>query len=172
MITTPTTIDDLSRAFPEAAIGTRWQIVSDAVMGGVSSGHVTRTAVSGRPAIRMEGAVRLENNGGFIQIALDLAPDGSNLDVSGFAGIAIDVLGNGEEYGLHLRTPDLTRPWQSYRQSFVAAPEWGVVQLPFAGFRPHRTDLALDTRHLRRLGIVAIGRAFHADLSVGGLRFY
>jgi hypothetical protein len=35
---------------------------------------------------------------------------------------------------------------------------------------PYRIDVALDTRRLRRIGVVAIGRAFSADLSVGGVR--
>lgn len=165
-------IEDFSRPFPETNLGTRWQLLSDGVMGGVSSGRMTYVVVSGRPAVRMEGTVSLENNGGFLQIALDLAPAGGTIDASVYAGVAIDVAGNAEEYGLHLRTPDLTRPWQSYRRSFVATPQWQEVRLPFPGFTPHRTDIPLDTRHLRRLGVVAIGRAFHADLSIGGIRFY
>jgi hypothetical protein len=43
--------------------------------------------------------------------------------------------------------------------------------LPFDHFVAHRTDLLLDTRRLRRIGIVPIGRAFWADLPLGGLRF-
>ncbi len=172
MTLTPAIIDDLTRGFPEAATGTRWQMVSDAVMGGVSSGRMSKVMSSGRAAIRMQGHVSLENNGGFIQIALDLAPDGGTVDASGYTGLSLDVLGNCQEYGLHLRTPDLMRPWQSYRQSFVAEQEWNELRLPFAGFRPYRTDVPLDVRHLRRLGLVAIGREFEADLSVAGLRFY
>jgi len=167
-----TTIDDLSRVFPEAAIGSHWQLLSDAVMGGVSSGRMTAGVVAGRPAIRMQGRVSLENNGGFLQIALDLAPGGGVVDASGFTGVEVDVLGTGESYGLHLRTPDLTRPWQSYRAGFVAEGAWKTLQLPFAEFTPHRTGSPLDTRHLRRLGLVAIGRAFHPDLCVAGVRFY
>ena len=172
MTLTPITIDDLSMPFPLSSVGTRWQLVSDAVMGGVSAGSIMREVVGGRPAIRMQGDVSLENSGGFIQIALDLAPRNGTVDGSAFSGIAIDVLGNGEEYGLHLRTPELVRPWQSYRQGLVAGPSWKTVELPFTSFACHRTDLPLDTRHLRRLGIVAIGRAFRADVSVGDVRFY
>ena len=116
MTLTPITIDDLSMPFPLSSVGTRWQLVSDAVMGGVSAGSIMREVVGGRPAIRMQGDVSLENSGGFIQIALDIAPRNGTVDGSAFSGIAIDVLGNGEEYGLHLRTPELVRPWQSYRQ--------------------------------------------------------
>jgi hypothetical protein len=171
MTVTSATIDDLDRDPPLATIGTVWQLLTDRVMGGVSDGRMTREIVAGRPAIRMRGDVSLANNGGFVQIALDLSPDGQAVDAGGFSGIALDVFGNGEAYGVHLRTADVTRPWQSYRQGFTAGPAWRTVELPFAGFEPHRIDAPLDTRRLRRLGVIAIGRAFAADLAVGGVRF-
>ena len=154
-----------------AAIGSNWQVFTDQVMGGVSKGAMARDAIAGRAAIRILGDVSLENNGGFIQIALDLSPDGRIVDASAWSGIELDVFGNGEEYGVHLRTDALTRPWQSYRQVFKACAEWRTVQLPFEHFVPHRTDIPLDTHRLRRIGVVAIGRAFFADLALGGLRF-
>jgi hypothetical protein len=164
-------IDDLSREPPVSAIGTRWQLFTDRVMGGVSNGTMVREAIAGRPAIRMRGDVSLENNGGFVQIAIDLAPDGNAADASPWQGVELDVFGNGEEYGVHLRTEDLTRPWQSYRQSFHADPQWRTIQFRFKDFVPYRTEVPLDTRRLRRIGLVAIGRAFSADLAVGGLRY-
>ena len=45
------------------------------------------------------------------------------------------------------------------------------MQLLFDHFVPHRTDVLLDTHRLRRIGLVAIARAFSADLALGGLRF-
>jgi hypothetical protein len=164
-------IDDLSREPPLSAIGTRWQLFTDRVMGGVSNGTMVRETVAGRPAIRMQGDVSLENNGGFVQIAIDLAPDGKAVDASLWQGVELDVFGNDEEYGIHLRTEDLTRPWQSYRQSFRADPQWRTVKFRFQDFVPYRTEIPLDTRRLRRIGLVAIGRAFSADLAVGGLRY-
>lgn len=164
-------IDDLSREPPFAAVGSRWQLFTDQVMGGVSNGTMVREVVADRPAIRMRGDVSLENNGGFVQIAIDLAPDGNAIDASTWQGIELDVFGNGEEYGIHLRTEDLTRPWQSYRQSFRADPQWRTIQFRFQDFVPYRTETPLDTRRLRRIGVVAIGRAFSADFAVGGLRF-
>lgn len=165
-------IDDLSRDAPLTTLGTRWQVVTDQVMGGVSRGTLSRETVAGRPAMRMRGEVSLENNGGFVQMALDLATDSAAIDVSEWLGIELDVFGTGEEYSAHLRTLDLTRPWQSYRQGFFAPPSWQTIQLPFSGFSPHRTDISFDLRRLRRLGLVAIGRAFSADLSIGGIRFF
>ena len=165
-------IDDLSQDAPVAAIGTRWEVISDRVMGGVSEGTMVRDVVLGRRAIRLRGDVSLDNNGGFVQMALDLSPTGGDIDASGWSGIELDVLGNNERYGVHLRTSDLARPWQSYRQGFTARDAWSTVRLPFAEFAPHRTEAPLDLRRLRRLGLIAIGRAFSADLSLGGIRLF
>ncbi len=165
-------IDDLNRPAPQASTGANWQFIADGVMGGVSQGAMARERVTGREAYRMRGAVSLENNGGFIQMALDLAHDGAAVDASVFNGIALDVLGNDETYNLHLRTTDMTRPWQSYRQSFMAGPEWETHHIPFFDFAPHRIETPLNPARLRRIGILAIGRVFDADVSVGGVRFY
>jgi hypothetical protein len=171
MLVTSAIIDDLSRDPPLAAIGSNWRLFTDQVMGGVSNGTMARDDVAGRAAIRMRGDVSLENNGGFVQIVLDLSPDGGVADASGWNGIELDVFGKDEDYGVHLRTDALTRPWQSYRQIFTANAEWRTVQLPFDHFVPYRTDVPLDTHRLRRIGLVAIGRAFAPDLALGGLRF-
>jgi hypothetical protein len=168
---TSAVIDDLGREAPESTIGTRWQLFTDGVMGGVSTGSMDREAVAGKPAIRLRGNVSLENNGGFVQMAIDLALGGIAVDASAWRGIELDAFGNGEEYGVHLRTADLNRPWQSYRQVFRAEPRWQTFQLEFKSFVPHRTDVPLDTRRLRRIGIVAIGRTFFADVAIGGVRY-
>lgn len=172
MAAATTIIDDLSRPFPEAANGACWELVTDGVMGGLSSGRLRRETVDGRAALRMTGEVSLANNGGFVQMALDLAPPGALLDASGWAGLALELRGNGESYGVHLRTDAVTRPWQSWRQGFVAPPDWAELRLPFDGFAPHRIDAPLDRARLRRLGLVAIGRSFAADLALGGLWLY
>jgi hypothetical protein len=140
-------------------------------MGGISKGVMGREVVASRAAIRVRGDVSLENNGGFVQAALDLSPTADVVDASGWDGIAIDVFGNGEDYGVHLRTDYLARPWQSYRQNFTASADWRTVVLRFSTFVPYRTDVPLDTRRLRRIGLVAIGRAFRCDLAIGRLRY-
>ena len=167
-MTLPSVIDDLSGRFPEATNGARWELLSDRVMGGVSAGRLSLEPV----AIRLQGNVSLENNGGFIQMALDLDPMGGSVDCRGYEGLEIEVSGNGETYGLHLRTADLGRPWQSYRQAFSAPPDWETIRLPFAKFLPHRTDVAFAPGRIRRLGLVAIGRAFRADLALSAIRFF
>ena len=165
-------IDDFDDPNLISKLGTVWRGVSDQVMGGISQASVTRETVDGRTALRLSGDVRLENDGGFIQAALDLSPAGGTFDASGFAGLRIAVRGNGERYSLHLRSTDNVRPWQSYRAHFVAGPDWETLELPFASFMPYRLEAPLDITRLRRIGLVAIGRAFSADLAVSEIVFY
>jgi hypothetical protein len=173
-------IDDFSDTDLISTRGTRWRAVSDQVMGGISDASISHVIVDGRPCLRLSGDVRLENNGGFVQAALDLQPHGDSpgeylgdtLDASGYTGLRLCVRGNCEQYSLHLRTPDNVRPWQSYRAHFTAGADWQTIDIPFEAFRPHRLEAPLDVARLRRIGLVAIGRAFHAELAVCAMQFY
>jgi hypothetical protein len=165
-------IDDFTDESLVSKLGTRWRGVSDQVMGGISEASISHGMIDGRPSLRMTGDVRLENDGGFIQAALDLAPSGDTIDASGFTGVSIVVRGNGEKYSVHLRTPDNVRPWQSYRAHFTAGSDWETIDLPFETFVPYRLEAPLDKTRLRRIGLVAIGRPFYADLAVSKLAFY
>jgi len=165
-------IDDFNDEGLVSRLGTRWRGVSDQVMGGISEASVSHGVIDGRPCLRLTGDVRLENDGGFIQAALDLTSPGETLDASGFAGVRIIARGNGEKYSVHLRTPDNVRPWQSYRAHFTVGPDWETIDLPFETFVPYRLEATLDRMRLRRIGLVAIGRAFYADLAVSELAFY
>lgn len=165
-------VDDLARADLVSCLGTRWQGTSDRVMGGISRETLALEDQDGRRWLRLTGRVRLENEGGFLQMGLDLAPDGGPVDLSPFNAVRLLVRGNGETYGCHLRTVHCRRPWQSYRSSFVAGPETTEVDLPFATFRPHRVEVPFDPARMRRLALVAIGRAFEADLAVARVAFY
>ena len=165
-------IDDMQHPGHVSRLGTRWESVTDRVMGGLSDAALARETYQGRSCLHLRGDVRLDNNGGFVQMALDLAPLGGELDASSWTGVELVVQGNGERYGVHLRTGDLTRPWQSYRAGLVAGPAWQAVRLPFVDFVPHRTEAPLALQRLRRLGLVAIGKAFEADLRLACLSFY
>ncbi|MCG6205161.1 CIA30 family protein [Rhodopseudomonas sp. HC1] len=149
-----------------------WRLITDMVMGGVSLGTLHTATIGEDAPVRMRGAVSTENNGGFIQIALDLQPAGGAFDASAFTGIGLEVFGNGETYGMHLRTTDVVRPQQSYRSAFVAPQHRTLLKLPFAGFVPHRIETPFNSSRLRRIGLVAIGRAFDADLSVARVWLY
>jgi hypothetical protein len=150
----------------------KWDYVADGVMGGVSQGGLRQEVFRGRKAAVLRGDVSLANNGGFVQIAFDLRADGTVFDASGWDGIALDVCGDGERYDIRLRTAQLTRPWQSFRTEFVAGPEWQTVRIPFETVISHRTDAVFDPAQLRRIGILAIGREFRAEVAVAGVRLF
>lgn len=148
-----------------------WEYVADTVMGGVSTGTVTHEAVAGRQAARLTGTVSLENNGGFIQMAFDLA-EGDVLDASAWQGVEVEVCGAGEGYELRLRTDQLERPWQSFRAAIGVTAQWQAVRLPWSVFEGRKTDKTLDPARLRRIGLLAIGREMQADVAVSAIRFY
>jgi len=164
-------IDDRSTGDLRASAGGEWRLVTDEVMGGQSIGRVGPSMHEGRPCLKLTGDVSTARNGGFVQMALEI-PEAVRVGMEGFAGLEIDVTGNGETYNLHLRTSDLWLPWQSYRHEFVAGPGWHTLQLPFDAFEGYRTGRPLRLERLRRIGVVAIGRDFEADLCLGGLRIY
>lgn len=161
-------LSDLS--LPDAPAA--WRAFSDRVMGGISQEQVTVEEIDRQRCVRLRGEVRLENNGGFVQIALPLEAHGGSFGASGYSGVRLLVFGNGEEYRLHLRTTDCRRPQQYYWAPFVAEARWQAVDLPFVAFQPKGLDTSLDTEALIRLGVVAYGRHFHADVAVARASLY
>ncbi len=149
-----------------------WEYVPDGVMGGVSTGGISHETIADRAATVLRGEVSLDNNGGFIQMAFDLRDDGTGFDASGWDGVELDVYGNGESYDIRLRTDQLTRPWQSFRATIETTQAWQTRRVPFDTVEAHKTDAGFDPGHLRRIGILAIGREFHAEIAVAGLRLY
>ena len=140
-------------------------------MGGKSDGRLVPTTRDNRHCLHLQGDVRLDNNGGFIQASLDIAD--TVVEVAGeYTGLMLEVAGNGQAYNLHLRTRDLWLPWQSYRSTFTANPQWQTIYLPFDSFEPYRTGKALKVSRLKTIGVLAIGRAYQADICVGKLALY
>jgi hypothetical protein len=165
------TIDDRRNDGLQSTLGNNWRIVTDTVMGGVSIGELSAATIDNKACLRLQGDVNLENSGGFIQAALDVG-DTEAADASGYAGLLLEVYGNDQEYNLHLRTDDVWLPWQSYRASFQAPGYWQTVRLPFDQFTGYRIGKKLDLTRLERIGVVAIGRAFTADLCFAQIGLY
>jgi len=131
-----------------------WKLISDQVMGG-----------------HMQGIVTTENNVGFLQIAHSLS-ESERLNATEAQGIHLHVRGNNERYNLHLRTSDMWLPWQSFRSSFMARQEWQHIYIPFDRFEAYKITRKLNTGKLKRIGIVAIGRDFEADICIAAVDFY
>ena len=169
-------IDDRRSGDFRSNSGVEWRLISDDVMGGLSSGQLMLHEHKGKECLRMSGNVTTENNGGFLQIALslaDISQSGEDVfDASGYSGVEIEVSGNNQEYNIHFRTDGLWFPWQSYRTSFIASDDWRKIRLPFADLQPYKTTQSFSSNELIRIGIVAIGRNFEAELCLASLRFY
>jgi Complex I intermediate-associated protein 30 (CIA30) len=93
------TIDDMSEDFPVTSSGTQWSGVTDRVMGGMSSATLSREVLSGRRCNVLRAHVSLDNGGGFVQMATDLAIDpaiSESVDASAYGGLEMDVLYAGE----------------------------------------------------------------------------
>jgi hypothetical protein len=164
-------IDDRSSGNMMSTMGTEWRLVTDTVMGGLSTGNITVGNHKGKNCLHMRGNVTTENNGGFVQMALSLSEQ-DNFDASDFDGVEVEVSGNNELYNIHLRSAGLWFPWQSYRASFKATPDWQTLRIPFADFEAYKTSQDLRLDKLRRVGLLGIGRDFQADLCLASIRFY
>ena len=164
-------IDDRTSGDLLTTSGTSWRFVTDGVMGGKSDGRLDPTTRDNRNCLHLQGDVRLDNNGGFIQASLDIADTVVDI-ASEYTGLMLEVAGNGQAYNLHLRTRDLWLPWQSYRSTFTATPQWQTIYLPFDNFEPYRTGKALKVSRLKTIGVLAIGRAYQADICFGKVALY
>lgn len=165
-------IDDFSNNNLVAAIGTRWRLVTDRVMGGVSDADLQYGKDERFDHVCLKGNVSLENNGGFIQIALALDPSGGSFDASGYRGIRLWVKGNKRDYYVHLRTKETLLPWQYYSASFEAPAEWAKVELDFDEFKPQSLGGKLNVGGLSRIAVVAAKQAFEAEVCVARIEFY
>ncbi len=153
-------------------LGTNWAAVTDGVMGGVSQMRMSVETLDGVRCYRMLGRVSTENRGGFIQMALPLTANRSDLDGSAYRGVRLRVRGNGEAYAVHMRTAKNWLPWDYFSAEFNATPEWRSVELPFDQFQRSRGTGALDQRRLQRIAIVGIGRNFEANVCMSELELY
>jgi len=180
-------IDDLTEPFPLTSSGTQWSGYTDQVMGGKSSGSITREVMDGKLANVLRGTVSLANNGGFVQMATDLALNpavSKTVDMTDFDGIEVTVMYTGgdpsatqEEFNIHLKNQDCARQFSSYRGTVVLPRgAWSTVRISwseFDGYGPGAENVSpMDVTTLRRIGIVAIGREMDVTLAVSNIKCY
>lgn len=148
----------------------RWRFFSDNVMGGISTGQTTILQDGNQPFARMTGRVSTANNGGFIQMRLDLpAPP-----PEGTVGVRVQVRGNNQRYFIHLRTRGTLLPWQYYQAGFDVTGSWQEIRIPLAAFTPSGALLRGTPRapSLTSIAIVAFGRDHDALIDVREIAFY
>ena len=167
-----TLIDDFSSVGSKKNFKTSWQFFSDRVMGGVSSGKMEFVSDDERSSMHMTGAVSLANNGGFIQARTGFNPEGRSFDARRFAGIKLNVKGNGQSYAVNLPTPETRLPWQYYQAVFSTNGQWQEIKIPFTLFKPYSLASPLNARTLKSIAVAAMGREFEADIFVDEIAFY
>ena len=165
-------IDDFSSGISNKRTGTKWEFVTDRVMGGVSTGRVEFKEQDGRSCLYLTGYVSTKNNGGFIQARAHLGSENRNYDAHTLTGVRLYVKGNKEPYAIHLRTKDTQLPWQFYQAQFQTNGKWQEIRIPFSLFKPYSLKSSLDTKALRSIAIVAIGREFNVDIFIDEIAFY
>jgi hypothetical protein len=166
-----TYIDDRSTHDLHSSHAGEWSLLTDGVIGGCSYGELTADQYLGRECLRLKGDVCTNHNGGYLQMALDLAND-VVFDASDYDGVVIRVAGNGERYNVHLHTSELWLPVASYRVEFIPGPDWRSIYIPFTAFKAHKTYSRLNPARLTRVAIVAIDRDFDANICVSEVALY
>jgi peptide methionine sulfoxide reductase msrA/msrB len=165
-------LDDFSSPEHKSALGTKWEFITDRVMGGVSDGQMQLVTQEGRTCLHMTGSVSLANNGGFIQSRLYLNPRRRNFNAGPYEGVALMVKGNGQTYAVHLRTKDTRYGWQYYQVEFATTGQWQQIKLPFARFTPASLNAPLDESGVRSVAVVAAKKEFEANLFVDTISLY
>jgi hypothetical protein len=78
--------------------------------------------------------------------------------------------------GFSLKNSNCVRQFSSYRASFLLPQgEWTTVRLSwtdFDGYGWGAVENAMDPSTLRRIGVVAIGKAMDATLGLSSIRFF
>jgi hypothetical protein len=150
-----------------------WMMVTDQVMGGRSQGQILAKEVDGSACDCLSGEVSLENNGGFIQMQLNMKmlPELKH-PIDEYDGIFIEIQGEPHDYNLHIKSSQLWLPWQSFRKVLAVEAHWQRFFIPFKDFESHRTFSTLNPRKITKIAVVAIGQAFRADVCVRSLGVY
>jgi monofunctional biosynthetic peptidoglycan transglycosylase len=108
---------------------TRWYVVNDGVMGGLSKSGIKRTDEA---TGLFTGVLSLENNGGFASVRADVGLR----DLSAYDGLEIRVRGDGRTYQLRIRTSERF-DGVAYRAYFETSDEeWVTTRLSFDEFLP------------------------------------
>ncbi|MBQ0815569.1 MAG: CIA30 family protein [Marinobacter sp.] len=158
---------DVYRARPD--VSSPWTVISDQVMGGVSSAALQQDNRHSSPCACLTGRTRLDNNGGFVQMKLEIEPSWLNAD---YRGLFVELCGEEHDYNLHVKTNQLIKPWQSFRCTLPVEPQWTRFIVPYEQLRAHRTSAELQPADIRSVAVVAIGAEFDVDVCVRRFGFF
>ncbi len=143
----------------------KWKYISDNVMGGISTGEVHYQ----NNIATLTGNVSTENNGGFIQIRMNL--NKINLDKA--KSIKLIAKGNKQKYFIHLRTTGTFLPWQYYQAEFIVGENFKEFILPIKDFKKSGSLMVkkVNPKKITSIGLVAYGRDHEVKLTIKEIEF-
>lgn len=112
-----------------------WRIIDDGVMGGLSQGKFSIDA-DGNGVF--EGAVSLENNGGFSSVRYQ----SDKIKVTKVSKVRIRLKGDGKEY--QFRIKDKTSSYYSYITTFKTSGNWETITIQLSDLYPSFRGRTLD----------------------------
>jgi hypothetical protein len=123
-----------------------FRVVNDDVMGGVSTSRLSAAA----GALRFDGTVSLDNNGGFASFR------GPIRFPAGSGALLLTVRGDGRRYKLTLKLDDLTGTAQ-YQAAFVAPREWQTLRFKPGDFAASFRGRAVKAPAVRFADVQYVG---------------
>lgn len=127
-----------------------WYTVDDRVMGGVSRSTVE---IMDSNILRFSGTMSLDRNGGFSSARSDWKP----INLDGFDGVLLRVLGDGNVYRLRIRTAE-TGSEISYNAIFETNfEEWQFIYIPFKDMVPTYRGFVMNVEPLDPASIGSFG---------------
>jgi len=114
-------------SFNSSSDMTKWLIINDGVMGGLSKGQF---AINDSGNGVFWGTISLDNNGGFSSVRYQMA----SMEVNQYEHIAIRLKGDGKRYQLRVKTSQTDR--HSYIQYFETNGEWQEVVIALSDMYP------------------------------------
>ncbi|MDI1317886.1 CIA30 family protein [Flavobacterium sp.] len=112
-----------------------WRIIDDGVMGGKSQGNFS---IDEKGNGVFEGAVSLENNGGFSSVRYQF----DKVQVTPASRICLFVKGDKKEY--QFRIKDNANSYYSYITTFKTSGEWEEIEIPLKDLYPSFRGRTLD----------------------------
>ena len=147
-----------------------WVLITDKVMGGMSSGYLDFLQENQYVFMRLRGDVTIENNGGFIQARKILNKNSPVIN----EGIIFETRGNLNEYFIHIRTKYTILPWQYYQAKFKSKKKWQDINIKLTDFKRSGKILPknINPNTVKSLAIVAYGKDYKAMLDIKNINFY
>lgn len=113
----------------------KWKIVDDGVMGGLSNGNF-KLNEEGHGVF--SGTISLENNGGFSSLRYQT----ETLDVSKYTKAILKIRGDGKKYQFRIKSNK--SDYASYIYEFKTSENWMTVEVPFEKMVPQFRGRKLD----------------------------